>query len=178
MRAIEGRDAGGLLSTVLERVKAEGDKRRGAIGAGHSEDAALLVQMVVVERISRQHGVGARVVRRPYSECLGFVMGVERSLRPPVSAGERTQGEITMAKNHGSQIKDDKLYEDLRRQGESKEKAARIANARANGSLDHRSDRLEDRSKEDLYAEAQKIGIEGRSKMNKRELVNAVRNHK
>ncbi|THG39609.1 Rho termination factor [Sphingomonas olei] len=83
-----------------------------------------------------------------------------------------------MVKNHGSQIKDDKLYEDLRRQGESKEKAARIANARANGSLDHRSNRLEDRSKEDLYAEAQKIGIEGRSKMNKSELVNAVRNHK
>ncbi|MDF2495119.1 Rho termination factor [Sphingomonas sp.] len=83
-----------------------------------------------------------------------------------------------MAKSHGSQIKDDKLYEELRKQGESKEKAARIANARANGSLDHRSDRLEDRSKDELYEEARKIGIEGRSKMNKSALVDAVRNHK
>lgn len=83
-----------------------------------------------------------------------------------------------MAKSHGSQIKDDKLYEELRKQGESKEKAARIANARANGSLDHRSDRLEDRSKDELYEEARKIGIEGRSKMNKSALIDAVRNHK
>lgn len=83
-----------------------------------------------------------------------------------------------MAKDHGAQIKDDTLYEELRKQGESKEKAARIANARANGSLDHRSDRLEDRTKDDLYEEAQEIGIDGRSKMNKDELVDAIRNHK
>ena len=83
-----------------------------------------------------------------------------------------------MAKDHGAQIKDDKLYEELRKQGESKEKAARIANAKANGSLHHRSDRLEDRTKDDLYEEAQEIGIEGWSKMNKAELVNAIRNHK
>ena len=36
-----------------------------------------------------------------------------------------------MAKDHGPQIKDDKLYEDLLKQGNSKEKAARIANAGA-----------------------------------------------
>lgn len=83
-----------------------------------------------------------------------------------------------MAKDHGAQIKDDTLYEELRKQGESKEKAARIANASANGSLDHRSDRLEDRTKDDLYEEAQEIGIDGRSKMNKDELVDAIRNHK
>ena len=33
-----------------------------------------------------------------------------------------------MAKDHGPQIKDDERYEALRRQGASKEKAARIAN--------------------------------------------------
>ncbi|OWK29331.1 DUF7218 family protein [Sphingomonas dokdonensis] len=82
-----------------------------------------------------------------------------------------------MAKDHGAQIKDDTLYEELRKKGESKEKAARIANARANGSLDHRSDRLEDRTKDELYEEAQEIGIEGRSKMNKAELVGAIRSH-
>jgi hypothetical protein len=175
VRAVKGRDASGLLSTVLERMEAKGDKRRSAIGAGHSEDAALLVQMVVVERISRQHGVGARVVRRPYSDCRGFVMGLGSNRCTFTFLRARR---MAMAKSHGSQIKDDKLYEELRKQGESKEKAARIANARANGSLDHRSDRLEDRSKDELYEEARKIGIEGRSKMNKSALVDAVRNHK
>ncbi len=33
-----------------------------------------------------------------------------------------------MARDHGPQIKDDEQYEALRRQGASKEKAARIAN--------------------------------------------------
>ena len=42
-----------------------------------------------------------------------------------------------MAKrDHGPQIRDDGLYEELRKQGNSKEKAARIANARAAGTLD------------------------------------------
>ncbi|MGN6377103.1 MAG: DUF7218 family protein [Sphingomonas sp.] len=82
-----------------------------------------------------------------------------------------------MAKNHGSQIKDDKLYEDLRREGNSKEKAARIANAKANHTLDHNSTHLEDRTKDELYDEAKEIGIEGRSKMNKDELIDAIRHN-
>lgn len=82
-----------------------------------------------------------------------------------------------MAKDHGPQVKDDKLYEDLRRQGESKGKAARIANARAAGSLKPRGTALEDRSKADLYAEVKKIGIEGRSKMTKAALAKAIRGH-
>ena len=80
-----------------------------------------------------------------------------------------------MAKDHGPTVKDDKLYEDLRRDGASKGKAARIANAKAAGTLDHRGSELEDRSKDDLMKEARKIGIEGRSKMNKADLVEAIR---
>ncbi len=80
-----------------------------------------------------------------------------------------------MAKDHGPQIKDDKLYEDLRKDGASKEKAARIANAKAEGSLDHKGTRLEDRTKEELYDEAKEIGIEGRSDMTKDELIDAIR---
>jgi hypothetical protein len=38
-----------------------------------------------------------------------------------------------MAKNHGSSVKDDKTYEGVRKSGASKEKAARIANAKAGG---------------------------------------------
>ena len=80
-----------------------------------------------------------------------------------------------MAKDHGPAIKDDKLYEDLRRDGASKSKAARIANAKAAGTLDHRGSELEDRSKDDLMKQAREIGIEGRSKMNKADLVKAIR---
>jgi len=82
-----------------------------------------------------------------------------------------------MAKEHGSQIKDDDTYEALRDEGASKEKAARIANARAGGSLDHRGADLEDRTKEELYDEAKEIGIECRSEMSKKELIDAIRDH-
>ena len=80
-----------------------------------------------------------------------------------------------MAKDHGPSVKDDKLYEDLRRDGASKGKAARIANAKAAGTLDHRGSGLEDRTKADLLAEARKIGIAGRSTMKKAELAKAIR---
>ena len=82
-----------------------------------------------------------------------------------------------MAKDHGAQIKNDGLYEKLREEGASKEKAARIANAQANGSLDSGGGTLEDRSKAALYDEAREIGIEGRSKMDKAALVKAIRKH-
>lgn len=82
-----------------------------------------------------------------------------------------------MAKDHGPQIKDDKLYEDLLRQGESKEKAARIANAKAAGTLDHKGTALDDRSKDELYEQAREIGIDGRSGMTKDELIKAIRSH-
>ncbi|MGN6269892.1 MAG: DUF7218 family protein [Sphingomonas sp.] len=82
-----------------------------------------------------------------------------------------------MAKDHGSQIKNDDTYEALRKEGASKEKAARIANAQAAGTIDHRGSDLEDRTKEDLYDEAKEIGIEGRSEMSKKELIDAIRDH-
>jgi hypothetical protein len=81
------------------------------------------------------------------------------------------------ASKHGPEIKKPHMYESLRDEGMSKEKAARISNAKAEGSLDHRGTDLEDRSKEDLYDEAKKIGIEGRSDMSKKELIDAIRDH-
>ena len=80
-----------------------------------------------------------------------------------------------MAKDHGPTVKDDKLYEELRKDGASRQKAARIANARAAGTLDRRGTALEDRGKADLMKEAAKIGIAGRSKMSKDELAKAIR---
>ncbi|GAA4224997.1 hypothetical protein GGQ68_001817 [Sagittula marina] len=87
-----------------------------------------------------------------------------------------------MAEDHGSSIKNDKLYGDLRDKGMSKEKAARIANAQANDNM-HPSEKggkqppYEDWTKDDLYARAQEIGIDGRSDMNKDALIEALRNH-
>ncbi|WP_293875419.1 MULTISPECIES: Rho termination factor [unclassified Sphingomonas] len=83
-----------------------------------------------------------------------------------------------MAKDHGAQIKDDALYDELRKQGASKEKAARIANAKANGPLAHRGDRLEERTKAELLKEARDIGIAGRSTMDKAALAKAIRGHR
>jgi hypothetical protein len=84
-----------------------------------------------------------------------------------------------MAKEHGPQIKDDERYEALRRQGASKEKAARIANTprREAGKRGGRSSAYEDWSKDDLYRRAKEIGIEGRSGMTKGELIDALRHH-
>jgi Rho termination factor, N-terminal domain len=85
-----------------------------------------------------------------------------------------------MAKDHGPSVKDDEQYEALRREGASKEKAARVANAgsrRQTGRKGGRAGRYEDRSKEDLLKKARQVGIEGRSKMSKRELIDALRNH-
>jgi hypothetical protein len=85
-----------------------------------------------------------------------------------------------MAKDHGPSVKDDEQYEALRRQGESKEKAARIANAgdrSETGSKGGHSPSYEDWNKEDLEERAAEIGIEGRSEMNKDELIDALRNH-
>ena len=84
-----------------------------------------------------------------------------------------------MAKDHGPQIKDDEQYEALRRQGASKEKAARIANTprRTAGRRGGKSPRYEDWTKDELSKRAKELGIEGRSRMKKDELIDAIRHH-
>lgn len=81
------------------------------------------------------------------------------------------------------QIKDEKTYQELRDDGASKEKAARIANAAHNqgreevGRKGGKAGDYEDWTKEDLERRAAEIGIDGRSKMDKGELISALRNH-
>jgi hypothetical protein len=86
-----------------------------------------------------------------------------------------------MAKDHGSSVKDDKTYEKVRESGASKEKAARMANAKAGGGNPSRkggkASKYEDQSKEQLQKKAADVGIEGRSKLDKGELIDALRNH-
>jgi hypothetical protein len=82
-----------------------------------------------------------------------------------------------------AQIKDEKTYQKLRDRGESKNKAARIANAAAAsspgkvGRKGGKSGTYDDWSKEDLVRRAREIGIKGRSRMTKAQLIKALRDH-
>jgi hypothetical protein len=86
-----------------------------------------------------------------------------------------------MAKKHASSIKDPDVYEALRDDGASKEKAARIANAHANADQ-HPSKKggkappYEAWTKDELYQRAKELEVTGRSSMNKSELIDALRN--
>ena len=82
-------------------------------------------------------------------------------------------------KSPGPSVKDPEQYEALRDQGASKEKAARIANTdrRSAAKRGGRSGAYDDWNKDDLEKRAAEIGVDGRSKMSKHELVEALRNH-
>lgn len=87
-----------------------------------------------------------------------------------------------MAKDQRSSIKDEDTYDALREQGTTKEKAARIANARADPDRNPfrkggNRPPYEEWSKGDLYDRAKEIGIEGRYCMTKGELIGALRDH-
>ena len=83
----------------------------------------------------------------------------------------------------GARIKDEKQYQKLREQGESKEKSARIANASAGrgrrkvAAKGGKSGSYQDWSKTDLVKKAREIGIKGRSSMSKDQLIKVLRNH-
>ena len=82
---------------------------------------------------------------------------------------------------HGPMINDADQYEALRAQGMSKEKAARISNASYSQGRSTvarrgaRAENYEDRTKDELLQRARDVGIDGRSKMSKAELIQALR---
>lgn len=80
-------------------------------------------------------------------------------------------------------IKDEKLYQDLRKQGDSAEKAARISNAAAArgrssvGKSGGKSGSYDDWTVPALKKRAKELGITGYSKLNKSRLISKLRNH-
>ncbi|MCM5663954.1 DUF7218 family protein [Galbibacter mesophilus] len=74
-------------------------------------------------------------------------------------------------------IKNEEQYEALREQGYSKEKSARIANTPDAGKKGGKAKKYEEWTKDELYEQAKNVGIDGRSKMNKKELIKALRSN-
>jgi len=80
-------------------------------------------------------------------------------------------------KDSRPRIKNEEQYEALRDKGYSKEKSARIANSDGAEHRGGKAKKYEDRTKQSLYDEAKKVGIEGRSKMTKAQLAYALRHN-
>ena len=80
-------------------------------------------------------------------------------------------------KNEIPQIKNEEQYEALKDKGYSKQKAARIANTPNAGKKGGTSEKYENWTKQQLYEKASQVGIDGRSKMKKNELIRALRHN-
>ncbi len=82
-----------------------------------------------------------------------------------------------MPKDKDSRLKNPEQYDALREKGYSKQKSARIANTENSGFKGGESSKYEERTKQELYQQAIKVGIKGRSSMSKKELIYALRNN-
>ena len=88
-----------------------------------------------------------------------------------------------MPGRRNSSLKDPKLYEELRDDGASKEKAARISNAAAKqgrskvGRKGGKAGDYDDWTVDALRKRAKELGLKGYSGKRKSELIDALRNH-
>lgn len=88
-----------------------------------------------------------------------------------------------MPRSQTPQLKDPKLYDRLREEGFSEEKAARISNAAAKegrstiGRRGGKAEDYEDRTVPELRQRARELGVTGYSRLRKNELIDKLRNH-
>lgn len=76
-----------------------------------------------------------------------------------------------------ARIKNEEKYNALLEKGYSKQKSARIANTPDSGHKGGNSKPYEEWSKKELYDQAKEVGISGRSKMSKKDIITALRNN-
>ena len=99
------------------------------------------------------------------------------------SGGKSGNGSGGGKEDPGPSVKDPDVYEALRDDGASKEKAARIANAAANTSREKvgrkggEAGSYDDWTVDELRKRASELDIDGRSSMNKDELIKALHEH-
>lgn len=99
-----------------------------------------------------------------------------------LTLGNKDKEDLMPRRDPGPSVKDPELYESLRDDGASKQKAARIANAAARtsrsavGRKGGKAGDYEDWTVKELRERAREIGVEGRSSMRKAELIDALRN--
>lgn len=85
--------------------------------------------------------------------------------------------------NKKSSLKKPQMYEDLREEGQSKEKAARISNAAAGegkskiGKRGGKAGSYDDWTVTELRERAKELGLSGYSKLKKADLMKELRNH-
>lgn len=90
---------------------------------------------------------------------------------------------MTPASKSSSRLKDPQLYEELRKEGASKEKSARIANAAGEegrstiGRRGGESGSYDEWTVRELRSRAKELGMTGYSSLRKAELVTQLRNH-
>jgi hypothetical protein len=111
--------------------------------------------------------------------------GLARVWQQPVWAFSQTSSinllEVTIVPNPS--IKNEKMYRDLRKQGNSEEKAARISNAAASrgkssvGRKGGKAGSYADWTVAELKKRAKELGISGYSGLTKDKLVAKLRNH-
>ncbi len=185
-----------LLVARQEAVAAAGGNGFMAVAATHA--GLLLAQGTgrLVRRLT-DRGVVAildpRLVKARYGSFLrasippfwtttdrDLALGALARLRVGIGGVENPGGAMP-EKTPGPSVKDPEMYEALREEGASKQKAARISNAAAAtsrsavGRKGAEAKDYDERTRDELLARAKELGVKGRSSMTKAQLIEALR---